>query len=833
MITNPVRRTIIALFIGFGLMLIVLGVWLIGAESASAQTNPAFHPPITLLDAEGTPVLDSGAPVSTLTTCGTCHDAAFIAASSGHADGALRAVSVSIQPDAPAPSSGVEINCFLCHTAAPDNASRLAAIDGGQPEWASSATLLTTGLISAADGGWTWNTAAFNTDGSVPADVIGIQDPTDANCGTCHGTVHTDAQTPLVLAAGDPGWETLLRGQVVSPQRISGSGLNLEDKPDLTRVWDVHAERVVGCTDCHYAINNPVYDTEPTATRPDHLTFDPRRMDFGEYLYRPVHTFANSTAAQDASFSGAERPCASCHDAVSTHTWLPYAQRHMDSLACETCHIPTLYAPALERVDFTAVQADGAPLMTYRGLDGDLITGFQPVLLPAEGADGGTRLAPYNLVSRWYWVDASGAAVSAADVQSAWLVDGAYAPEIVAAFDADGSGTLDEAELALDTQAKIELIAARLADIGIDSPRISADVQPFAVHHNVIGGEWATGDCATCHADQSRLAAPIVLTSFTPGGVDPTLDGGRTDGALIGSVTRADDGTLWYQPALAAAPPATELVDLYVLGHHDVDWINAIGALMFAGVAAGASVHAGLRFVSARRQAAHQPAEVRPVYMYSVYERFWHWMQTVAIFGLLFTGLVIHMPDVFSMFSFQVVVLVHNALALLLVVNAALSLFYHLVSGEIRQFLPRPYGFFDQMFAQAKYYLWGIFRGAPHPFAKTPDRKLNPMQQLTYFAILNVLLPLQIITGALMWGAQQFPTLTAQLGGLGFLAPFHTLIAWTFAAFIVLHVYIITTGHTPTANLKAMMLGWEEVETESDAPHSAASVPSAPQGDVS
>lgn len=83
---------------------------------------------------------------------------------------------------------------------------------------------------------------------------------------------------------------------------------------------------------------------------------------------------------------------------------------------------------------------------------------------------------------------------------------------------------------------------------------------------------------------------------------------------------------------------------------------------------------------------------------------------------------------------------------------------------------------------------------------------------MTYFAILNVLLPLQIVTGALMWGVQRWPETAVRLGGLPFLAPFHTLIAWLFAAFIVMHVYLTTTGHTPLAGIRAMMLGWDEVE---------------------
>jgi thiosulfate reductase cytochrome b subunit len=190
---------------------------------------------------------------------------------------------------------------------------------------------------------------------------------------------------------------------------------------------------------------------------------------------------------------------------------------------------------------------------------------------------------------------------------------------------------------------------------------------------------------------------------------------------------------------------------------------------------------------------------------------------------LLLTGLIIHKPDTFGIFSFSYVVQVHNIMALILVANAALSAFYHLASGEIQQFLPRPRGFFDQVFTQAKYYLQGIFRGDEHPFEKTPKRKMNPLQQATYFAILNVLLPLQVLSGALMWGAQRWPGLTNSLGGLPFLAPFHTLISWLFASFIVMHVYLTTTGHTPMASIKGMIMGWDEVEVRQK--KSASAVP--------
>ena len=55
------------------------------------------------------------------------------------------------------------------------------------------------------------------------------------------------------------------------------------------------------------------------------------------------------------------------------------------------------------------------------------------------------------------------------------------------------------------------------------------------------------------------------------------------------------------------------------------------------------------------------------------------------------------------------------------------------------------------------------------------------------------------------------------LGGLTVLAPFHTLIAWAFAAFIVMHVYLTTTERTPLSGIKSMVTGWSELEVHESA----------------
>ncbi len=268
-----------------------------------------------------------------------------------------------------------------------------------------------------------------------------------------------------------------------------------------------------------------------------------------------------------------------------------------------------------------------------------------------------------------------------------------------------------------------------------------------------------------------------------------------------------ETGALYFQPA-------PDEQGVYIFGHHNVSWVDWFGIIMFLGVVGGISTHAGLRFWAFRKGAKHQ-AETKTIYMYTFYERLWHWLQTITILILAFTGLVIHKPEMFGAFQFKGIVLVHNIMAGVLVANAVLALFYNLVSGDIKRFIPEPHGFFNQAVVQTKYYLSGIFKGEDHPFEKTRSQRLNPLQKVTYFGILNVLLPLQIITGILMWGVQHWPQAASKLGGLPFLAPFHTLVAWSFISFIIAHVYLTTTGHTPLAGIKSMINGWDEVEVPS------------------
>jgi len=892
---------IAAIVVIAGLAFGIQQAWANSQAQPVKQTSP-LHPRFALLDAEGVNVLTSGQAVSTMKTCGACHDTDFIVSHSFHADLGLadyqqvkgaqpwdagngyfgqwdaltyRYLSqagderldlgtpdwlmqfgervpgggpattsrdgrslLTLTPDASNPETSVldpqtgqpvawdwqksgvlEMSCFLCHLNDPDTEARTAEIRRGNFGWANTATLNRLGLVNKSGDGWTFNTAAFDADGLLKQEYVQLQDPTNANCATCHGTVHVDQQTPLTYTGcslDQP--QTATTGQIIAAQKISASGMNIAGKNDLTYAWDIHAERALKCTDCHFSLNNPAQAQREASVNLEHLTYDPRRLEIGEYVERPDHNFARGQSAQfnvAPELKGTMRRCDSCHDAQTAHAdWLPYTDRHMQVLDCETCHIPQMHAPAIQSYDWTVITPAGEAISQCRGVEGtgssqtDLITGFSPIFLKRTNVDGHTSLSTYNLVSSWFWVytDAHGneRPVRQIDLQAAYLQNGQYAPEVVTVFDANHDGTLQPLELRIDTPEKQTFIAGRLSAIGLQNPRIVGQVQPYSINHNVVRGENTISDCATCHSDNSRVGAAMTLATYLPGGVLPQFVS-DTNVKNTGALTKDESGALMYTPATTGD-------GLYVFGHNRVFWIDLVGALAFVGALAGVGGHATMRYLAGKRRRKSKP-HTQPVYMYAAYERFWHWLQTVTIVLLLFTGLIIHRPDIFGLFAFRGVVTLHNILAVILIVNAALSLFWHVTNGEIRQYIPRPIGFFDDAIVQAKYYLRGIFRGEPHPFEKRRDKKMNPLQQATYFGLLNVLLPLQIVTGALMWGAQRWPDAANLLGGLPVLAPFHSLIAWLLAAFVVGHVYLTTTGATPLEAMKGMITGWEDIET--------------------
>ncbi len=204
---------------------------------------------------------------------------------------------------------------------------------------------------------------------------------------------------------------------------------------------------------------------------------------------------------------------------------------------------------------------------------------------------------------------------------------------------------------------------------------------------------------------------------------------------------------------------------------------------------------------------------MKRVYIYKSFGRFWHWAQAFLIIFLILTGFEIH--GSYTFFGFENAVHYHTNAAYAYIILIIFTIFWHFATGEWVQYVPT----LTNLKKQAEYYLFGIFRNAPHPTRKTLLSKLNPLQRLVYLGLKIILIPLMVFSG-LLYLLYRFPQgdkiNSIKICCLSTLGYIHTIGAFLLIAFLIAHLYLITTGHTIFSNLNAMITGYEEIDDDKD-----------------
>jgi thiosulfate reductase cytochrome b subunit len=200
---------------------------------------------------------------------------------------------------------------------------------------------------------------------------------------------------------------------------------------------------------------------------------------------------------------------------------------------------------------------------------------------------------------------------------------------------------------------------------------------------------------------------------------------------------------------------------------------------------------------------------MKKVYLYQRYERFWHWAQALLIGVLMMTGFEIH--GTYRLLGFSAAARLHNVAALALIILALFTMFWHFTTGEWRQYLPQR----SNLGAMVWFYMVGIFRGAPHPTNPTPVAKLNPLQRLSYLSFKILIFPVMATTGLLYLFYDAWPAIGLS-GSVGGVALLHTAGAFLLLAFLIVHVYMTTTGRTVFSNIIAMFTGYKQIDVSEE-----------------
>jgi thiosulfate reductase cytochrome b subunit len=197
---------------------------------------------------------------------------------------------------------------------------------------------------------------------------------------------------------------------------------------------------------------------------------------------------------------------------------------------------------------------------------------------------------------------------------------------------------------------------------------------------------------------------------------------------------------------------------------------------------------------------------LRQVLIYTRFERFWHWTQMLLIVTLLVSGFGVH--GFHSLLDFKDAVTLHTIAALALGVLWVFAIFWHLTTGTWRHYVPTASG----LWQVARFYAWGIFQGERHPYRKAYWRKHNPLQALAYLGLKLFLFPAIWISGIAYLVYPLWQGVPDASQTLSWVALAHTAAAYLILAFIIAHIYLLTTGHSFREHVMPMVTGFDEVD---------------------
>lgn len=186
--------------------------------------------------------------------------------------------------------------------------------------------------------------------------------------------------------------------------------------------------------------------------------------------------------------------------------------------------------------------------------------------------------------------------------------------------------------------------------------------------------------------------------------------------------------------------------------------------------------------------------------------RGWHALQALLFLVLIATGLSMHYAgSAWIWIPFPIAIKAHNVSG---IATALLWVFFvvrNATSGRYRHYVPSEVNFVHSTVIQVRYYAFGMFKGDPPPIS--PGLRNNHIQQLIYAVVMYILIPVSSLSGLLLFFPILAPVHVIGRPGLWPVAILHLTLGYVLTLFLVVHIYLATTGETFFALSREMLMG--------------------------
>jgi len=201
--------------------------------------------------------------------------------------------------------------------------------------------------------------------------------------------------------------------------------------------------------------------------------------------------------------------------------------------------------------------------------------------------------------------------------------------------------------------------------------------------------------------------------------------------------------------------------------------------------------------------------EEKRLYLYPVWLRIWHGINAIGIILLIITGISMqYSSSIFNILDFQTAINIHNISGVVVSISYLMFLFGNFFTSNRKYYRIKPKGLRKRLLKQAKYYMFGMFKGETAPYPISEKRKFNPLQKYSYVAIMYFFVPIVIVSGI----ALLFPELIIEevynLSGVMLTAIFHGIIGFFIFIFLIIHLYVASIGKSARANYRSIITGW-------------------------